>query len=62
MIGLDWRRPKFSEPKSNLENCKTKNLKKFNVDYKHFGSKILTSIYKNLETIHFATDFVSNLF
>ena len=45
-----------------LENWKTKTLINFNVDYKHFRLKILRSIYKILEAMHFTSDFVSNLF
>ena len=48
--------------KKILENCKTKTLINFNVDYKHFRLKILRSIYKNSEAMHFTSDFVSNLF
>ena len=45
-----------------IENCKTKSLMNSNVDYKHFCLKNLRSINKNLETLHFTSDFVSNLF
>ena len=53
---------KSSKRKSFSENCKTKSLLSFNVDYKQYCLKILRSIYKNLETMHFTTDFVSNLY
>ena len=42
-----------------IEKCQTKNLLKFNVE---FCLKILRPVYKNSETMHFTTDFVSNLF
>ena len=62
---LNLRRPKSSErnltsKQSIIENCKTKSLLNFNVDYKHFCSlKIPRSIYRNVETMHFTIDFVS---
>ena len=63
MIWTQLKETKFFLPKKFFsENCKTKSLLNFNVDYKQYCLKIRTSIYKNLETLHFTTDFVSNLF